>query len=140
MLNKVQIIGNLGKDPDALRYTPGGVACGAMSVAATSKWRSKSGEAQEHTEWFRVCTYGKTAENCAQYLAKGSKVYVEGELRTREYEDRDGNRKRITELIARDVKFLDGAKRDGGGGQQSAGNQGGGEFTPDDSDIDAIPF
>lgn len=135
MLNKVQIIGNLGKDVD-LRRTPSGVAVGAMSVAATSKWKTKDGQAQEHTEWFRVCTYGRTAENCAEYLAKGSKVYVEGELRTREYQDRSGETKRITELIARDVKFLDGARRDGG--QQSAGNQGGGgdPLPPDDD----IPF
>lgn len=105
MVNRTTIIGNLGKDPE-VRFTPSGQANCAISVATTSKWKTKDGESREHTEWFRVVVWGKQAEHCGQYLAKGSKVYVEGELRTREYQDRAGETKRITELIARDVKFL----------------------------------
>jgi single-strand DNA-binding protein len=104
----------------------GGNATGTMNVAATSKWKARDGSAQEHTEWFRVVTFGKTAENCAQYLAKGSKVYVEGEIRTRQYTDRGGEEKKITELVARDVKFLSSPKQ---GGRQRGGGSGSGQNT-----------
>lgn len=135
MVNKTIIIGNLGKAPE-VRFTTSGTASCAMNVAASTKWKDRNGQTKEHTEWFRVCTFGKTAEACGQYLDKGSKVYVEGELRTREYQDRDGETKRITELLARDVRFLtfkqDGQRQGASGGNVSAPD---GEFAPPDDDI-----
>jgi len=127
MLNQVTVIGNLGRDPE-LRHSQSGVAMGTMNVAATSKWKTRDGEKHEHTEWFRVTMFGATAENCAKYLAKGSKVYVQGELRTREYE-KDGENKRITELMAQRVVFLTTAN--GGGSQPEQGT-----LLPDDD----VPF
>jgi single-strand DNA-binding protein len=102
-LNKVMIIGNLGKDPE-LSYTAGGDAVTKFSVAANETW-TKDGQKQERTEWFNVVCWRKLAETCAQYLAKGRQVYVEGKLQTRTYEQ-DGQTKYFTEVIADQVRFL----------------------------------
>jgi single-strand DNA-binding protein len=102
-LNKVMIIGNLGKDPE-LSYTAGGDAVTKFSVAANETW-TKDGQKQERTEWFNVVCWRKLAETCAQYLAKGRQVYVEGKLQTRTYEQ-DGQTKYFTEVVADQVRFL----------------------------------
>ncbi len=123
-LNKVMVIGNLGADPE-LRYSPQGTAVANFSVATTDSWSDKNtGEKQERTEWHRIVTFGKIAENCAKYLAKGRQVYVEGRLQTSSYE-KDGQTHYATKIIADVVTFL-GTKQDGAGGY----NQGAGGYQP----------
>ena len=107
-VNKVIIVGNLGKDAE-VRYTPGGSAVATISIATTEVWNDKSsGQRQEKTEWHRVVIWGKTAENLGQYLLKGKQVYVEGKLETRQWDDRDGNKKYTTEIRADRVVLLGG--------------------------------
>ena len=115
MVNKAIIIGNLGRDPE-VRFTPSGRAVAKFSVATTEKWTDQQGQKQEKTEWHNIVVWGKQAETCGQYLAKGRQVFVEGRITNRSYDDKDGNKKYITEIIARDVRFLGG----GGGGARSA--------------------
>lgn len=110
-LNKAQIIGRLGKDPE-LRYTQSGRATTSFDLATDSVWKDREGQRQKHTEWHKVVVWGPQAEACAKYLAKGRQVYVEGEIRTRSYDDRDGVKRYVTEIVARDVRFLGGG--DGG--------------------------
>lgn len=118
MLNKVQIIGHLGRDPET-RYLPSGDAVTNFSVATTEKWRDKqTGEQKEATEWHNVSTFGKLAEICSQYLHKGSQVYVEGSLRTRKYTDRDGVERYSTGIKADTMKMLGGRQEGEGHPQQ----------------------
>ena len=104
-LNRVMVIGNLGRDPE-MRYTPGGHAVTSFSVAATRKWTTVAGERQDATEWFNVISWGSLAEICNQYLTKGRRVYVEGELRTRGWEQPDGRKHFRTELVANEMIML----------------------------------
>ncbi len=124
-INKVILIGNLGKDPE-IRYTPSGDAIANLTVATSESWKDKqSGEQKELTEWHRVVAYGKLAQIMGEYLKKGSKVYVEGSLRTRKWQDKDGQDRYTTEIRCNEMQMLDGR---GGGGGGSAGyddNQGG---------------
>lgn len=131
-LNKAMLIGNLGKDPE-VRFTPSGKAVAKFSIATTEQW-SAEGEKKEKTEWHNIVVWGKQAENCGQYLAKGRQVYIEGQIRNRSYDDKDGNKRYITEIVAQQVKFL-GAKPDGagGGGHHQATEAEG--FPPDTDDI-----
>ena len=120
-LNKVHLIGNLGRDPE-VRYTPNGSAVCNVSVATTRQWKNKdSGERQEETEWHRVVFYDRLAEIAGEYLKKGRSVYVEGRLKTRKWQDKDGRDQYTTEVIATEMQMLGG--RDGMGG----GGGGGGE-------------
>ncbi len=112
-VNKVILIGNLGRDPE-LRYTASGQGVTNFTLATNERWRDKDGNNQERTEWHRIVVWGKSAENCAQYLQKGRSVYVEGRLQTREWEDKDGNKRSTTEVVALNVTFL-GSQRGGGG-------------------------
>jgi len=137
-INKVILIGNLGKDPE-LRYTPGGQAVCDLSIATTDQWTDKSGERKEQTEWHRVVVWGKQAENCSQYLSKGRQCYVEGRLRTRQWDDKDGNKRYTTEIVAQTVQFLGGGRGEGAGaqrGERSSGprreSSGGGDMGPPD--------
>jgi single-strand DNA-binding protein len=114
-VNKVILVGNLGRDPE-LRYTQNGSAVANFTVATNERWRDKDGNNQERTEWHRIVVWGRTAENCAQYLQKGSSVYVEGRLQTREWEDKEGNKRNTTEISALNVQFLGGRSASGGGG------------------------
>jgi len=105
-VNKVIIIGNLGKDPE-VRHTPQGIAVASFSVATSESWNDKSsGEKQERTEWHRIVVWNKLAELCGKYLAKGRKVYVEGKLQTRSWEDKEGQKRYTTEIVANTVQFL----------------------------------
>lgn len=124
-INKVILIGNLGRDPE-LRYTQSGSAVANLSVATTRAYtNSRTNERVEETEWHRVVVWGKQAEHCNQYLAKGRQVYVEGRLQTRNYEDKDGIKRYSTEVVADTVQFLGG--RGGGGGDfDNDGGYGGG--------------
>lgn len=122
-LNKVMIIGNLGRDPE-LRYTQSGSAVANLNIATNETWTDKNNEKQERTEWHRVVVWGRQAENCEKYLEKGRQVYVEGRLQTREWQDKEGVTKYTTEIVAQTVQFLSGGA--GGGGGFSGGGGGGG--------------
>ena len=118
-VNKVILVGNLGRDPE-LRYIPSGQAVANFTLATNERWRDKDGNNQERTEWHRIVVWGKSAENCAQFLQKGRSVYIEGKLQTQEWEDKDGNKRRTTEVVAQTVQFLGGR-----GGAESGGGSGG---------------
>lgn len=124
-VNKVILIGNLGKDPE-LRYTQGGTAVCQLSVATTRTYSNKNNERVDETEWHRVVVWSKQAEHCGQYLTKGRQVYVEGRLQTRSWDDRDGNKRYTTEIIAETVQFLGGRGEGGGGGGGGGGRGEGG--------------
>ena len=126
-VNKAIIVGNLGRDPE-MRYTQDGRAIANFSVATTDSWTDKnSGERQERTEWHRVVAFGRLAEIIGQYLSKGRQVYIEGRIQTREWEDKDGNRRWTTEIVANDMQMLGsrGPGGEGGGFQGGQGGQGG---------------
>lgn len=105
MLNKAMLIGNLGADPD-LRYTSAGTAVASFNVATTERWKGQSGEVQEQTEWHRIIVWNKLAEICKEYLHKGSRVYIEGRLQTRKWQDQNGVDRYTTEIVAREMKML----------------------------------
>ncbi len=112
-LNKCMIIGNLGRDPE-MRYTPNGQAVTQFTVAVNRNFKGANGDWQEETEWFRVVAWGPLAERTAEYLRKGRKVYVEGRLQTRQWEDREGQKRYTTELVAQTVTPLDARPREEG--------------------------
>ena len=124
-VNKVILVGNLGRDPET-RYMPDGGAITNISIATTSSWKDKSGEKQEATEWHRISFFGKLAEIAGEYLKKGSQVYVEGKLRTRKWQDKDGQEKYTTEVIADAMQMLGG--RQGMGGEGGGASSGGGDY------------
>ncbi len=138
-VNKAIIVGNLGRDPE-VRYTQSGQAVANFPVATT--WRGRENEGQEHTDWHNIVVWGRQAESCGQYLSKGRQVYIEGSIRSRNYEDKDGNKRYITEIVAQRVQFL------GGGGGARSGQSfddepsggfddvGAGSVPPDDD----VPF
>lgn len=140
-VNKVILIGNLGRDPE-LRYLQSGQAVANFSLATTEVFFNREKERKERTEWHRIEVWGKAAENCAQYLSKGRTVYVEGRLQTREWEDKEGQKRRTTEIVANTVQFLGGPRGAGDAGASRGGSSGGGEdpgSSPPPSD-DEIPF
>ena len=121
-VNKVILVGNLGKDVE-LRYTPGGAAVATLSMATTEVWNDKSsGQRQEKTEWHRVVLWGKQAESLHEYLLKGRQIYIEGRLQTRQWDDRDGNKRYTTEIRADRVVLL-GSRGAGGSGAGGAGDR-----------------
>ena len=107
-VNKVILLGRLGQDPE-LKYTPGGAAVCNFSMATTESWTDKQGQKQEKTEWHRIVVWGKLAELCNQYLAKGRQAFVEGRLQTRSWDDKDGTKRYTTETMATTVQFIGGA-------------------------------
>lgn len=107
-LNKVMLIGNLGQDPE-VRFTPAGQAVATFNIATSERWTDKAGQKQEKTEWHRIVVWGKTAENCKEYLSKGRPVFVEGRLQTREWTDKEGKKRYTTEVVAGLVQFLGSA-------------------------------
>ena len=124
-LNKVMLIGNLGADPE-VRYTAGGAAVANVRLATADSWRDKdSGETQERTEWHRVVFFGRLAEIVEQYVKKGSQIYIEGRLQTRKWQDKDGNEKFSTEIVASEMQMLGGRSGAGGGAERSASSFGG---------------
>ena len=110
-VNKVILVGNLGRDAET-RYVASGTAVAKFSLACTEKWRDKSGESKERTEWVTVELWGKRAEGLAEYLTKGSQVYVEGKLQTDEWDDKDGNKRKMTKVRADDIVLLGGKRRE----------------------------
>ncbi|OKY75510.1 MAG: single-stranded DNA-binding protein [Desulfobulbaceae bacterium DB1] len=135
MINKAIIIGNLGTDPE-IRYTQSGTAMANFSVATTEKWKGQDGQMQEQTEWHRIVAFSRLAEICGEYLSKGSKVYIEGRIQTRSWEDKDGNKRYTTEIVARDMKMLSPK-----GGGTSTGGQYADEPPPaEPRPGDEVPF
>lgn len=142
-LNKVMLIGGLGRDPE-VRYTSSGTAVASFSVATTEKFKNKSGDWEERTEWHNVTLWGRLAEIAGEYLAKGKQVFIEGRLQTRKWQDRDGKDRYTTEIVGEKMQMLGG----GNGQRSSDGGSGGGAgsraeeplypegFNPDDD----IPF
>ena len=124
-VNKVILVGNLGRDPE-IRYLPSGGPVANITIATSSKYKSKTGEMVEETEWHRISFFGKLAEIVGQYLKKGRSVYVEGRLKTRKYTDKDGVEKYATDIIANEMQMLGGREGmgepsgDDGGGYESA--------------------
>ena len=114
-VNKVILIGNLGADPE-LKYTPSGVPVVNFSLATSESWTDKSGERQERTEWHRIVLWRKLAEIAGQYLRKGSKIYVEGKLQTRSWDDQSGQKRYTTEVVVNDMQMLDQRGESSGGG------------------------
>ena len=143
-VNKVILVGNLGADPD-LRYTSSGAPVCELRLATNESWMDKQGQRQERTEWHKVIVWGKTGENCSKYLSKGRQVYLEGRLQTRSWDDKEGNKRYTTEIIANDVQFLSSGGGGGGGGGGGA-RRGGQEQPPPAADPgfggpdDDIPF
>jgi len=121
MINKAILIGNLGADPE-VRYTQSGTAVASFNVATTERWKGQDGQMQEQTEWHRIVAWAKLAEICGEYLHKGSKVYIEGKIQTRKWQDKDGADRYTTEIVARDMKMLtpkgEGGRQGGGGAYQ----------------------
>ena len=143
-INKVILVGNLGADPDT-RYMPSGSAVTNLSIATSESWKDKqTGEQKERTEWHKVAMFNRLAEVAAEYLRKGSQVYIEGKLRTRKWQDRDGNDRWTTEVIADEMQMLGGRGGGGGAAPMSSGSDSGPpsgppDTGPDDFDDD-IPF
>jgi single-strand DNA-binding protein len=139
-VNRVILIGNLGRDPE-LRYTQSGQAVTNFNIATNEKWKDKDGQTQERTEWHRINVWGKPAENCAQYLQKGRSVYIEGRLQTRDWEDREGNKRQTTEIVAQTVQFLGGRGEGGPRPSEPPPTEASGDSSSGaSSDGDDIPF
>jgi single-strand DNA-binding protein len=143
-INKVILVGNLGKDPE-LRHTPQGQAVCNFSIATSESWTDKGGQKQERTEWHRIVVWGKLGELCAKYLTKGRQAYIEGKLQTRAWDDKDGQKRYTTEVVATTVQFLGGGAGLGAtrANDMDAGNDPFGappEFGDSGSTADDIPF
>ncbi|WP_420427555.1 single-stranded DNA-binding protein [Algiphilus sp.] len=153
-INKVILVGNLGQDPE-VRYTANGTAVANLRIATTESWRDKqSGEQRENTEWHTVVLFGKTAEIASQYLKKGRQVFIEGKLQTRKWQDKSGNDRYSTEVVANDMQMLGGGGPGGGSADFDGGGGGGGmsrgggqsqpapqrEPAPQSFEDDDIPF
>ena len=142
-INKVIIVGNLGGDPET-RYMPSGSAVTNLTVATNESWKDKqTGEQKERTEWHKVAMFNRLAEIAAEYLRKGSQVYIEGKLRTRKWQDKDGKDRWTTEVVADEMQML-GGRSGGGGGSASMNQDPGPASAPAQPDPDAfdddIPF
>lgn len=149
-VNKVIIIGNLGADPE-VRTTGAGQTVATLRIATSERWQDKSGQKSERTEWHRVIVWGKQAELCKEYLAKGRQVYIEGRLQTRDWNDKEGNKRYTTEIVAQRIQFLGSAagrpsRGDDAGDSipQSTGDTSMPGFAIDNNDVaaagDDIPF
>ena len=140
-VNKAIILGNLGRDPE-VRFTQSGRAVANFTVATTDTWFDQENGRQERTDWHNIVVWGKQAETCGQYLSKGRQVYVEGRIQTRSYDDRDGNKRYVTEIVAQRVQFLGGGGGEGrsSGQSESGGGASGGYEAPPIPDDDDVPF
>mgnify|MGYP002065115475 CR=1 FL=1 len=132
-VNKVIILGNLGADPE-LRYTNSGTAVANFRVATNDRWTDKNGESQERTEWHNIVAWRGLAEICGKYLGKGRQVYIEGKIQTRKYQDRDGNDRYVTEIVASDMQMI-GHKDDSTEQRQQAQRQGNNNYQNQEDDI-----
>ena len=131
MINKAILIGNLGADPE-IRYTQNGAPVATFNIATTERWKDKDGQMQEQTEWHRIVAWSRLAEICGEYLNKGSRVYIEGKIQTRKWQDQNGNDRYTTEIVAREMKMLTPRGEGGAGGNYGAGSSGGYDSGPTD--------
>ena len=120
-LNKVMLIGNLGRDPE-VRYTSGGRAVANFTIATNESWKDKDGNQQDRTEWHKIVAWGKLGEICGEYLSKGNRIYIEGRIQTRDWEDKEGNKRYTTEIVLNEMIMLGG--RDEGAGERSGERSG----------------
>lgn len=136
-VNKVTLIGNLGKDPE-LRYTSSGVAVATFSMATSESWKDPEGNTQERTQWHNIVAWRKLAEIVGEYLKKGSKLYLEGRLQYRNYDDKNGVKRYVTEIVMDEMVMLDSRGGGGAGAQQESGNP----PLPEESagKVDDLPF
>ena len=138
-VNKVILVGNLGADPE-MRYMPSGSAVANITVATSESWKDKqTGQAQERTEWHKVVLFNRLAEICGEYLKKGAKVYLEGSLRTRKWQDKNGQDRYTTEIVASEMQMLDGRGASAGGATARDDNAAMPALATEDFD-DQIPF
>ena len=140
-LNKVMLIGNLGKDPE-VRYTASGQAVASFSLATSEKFKSKTGEWEERTEWHNITLWGKLAEIAGEYLAKGKTVYIEGRLQTRKWQDKNGNDRYTTDIVGDKMQMLSGKgeRREAGSTPAGGGSGGGSSYEEPPFQDDDIPF
>ena len=131
MINKAVLVGRLGKDPE-VRHTAGDAMVTSFSLATEEQWKDKNGEKVEKTEWHRIVTFGKLAEICAQYLVKGKLIFIEGRMQTRSWDDKEGNKRYTTEIVASNMKMLDSK----GQGKEPGGDE---EYVEQPFDIE-VPF
>ena len=142
MINKAILVGNLGRDPE-IRYTASGMAVANFTIATSEKWKDKNtGEMQDRTEWHRIVAWGKLGEICGEYLSKGRQVYIEGRIQTREWQDKDGNKRYTTEIVANQMKML--GSKEGGNSYKPSTSASVPEYSgpplPEDQGDDDIPF
>ena len=133
MINKVILVGNLGRDPE-VRSTPSGQPVATFTLATSRRWRDKSGQKQEQTEWHQIVCWGRQAEIAGQYLTKGKQIYVEGRLQRRQWDDKDGNKRYTTEIRGDRIVLLGGGgggSRGGGGARSTGDEMGGGSHGPE---------
>jgi single-strand DNA-binding protein len=135
-VNKVILVGNLGSDPE-VRYTPSGRAVANFSLATTERFTNKEGEKEERTEWHKIVAWARLGEICGEYLTKGSQIYIEGRLQTRSWEDRDGNKRYTTEIVAQAMQMLGGSKK---GGEVASAEESHPSEEPVSIPDDDIPF
>lgn len=128
-LNRVMVLGYLGGTPE-LKFTNDGKAVARFSVAVNERWKDAEGAPQERVEWIRVVSFGRLAEICGNYLAKGRHVFLEGKLQTRSWDDREGQRRTVTEVIAGGLRILDSPNKNGDDSRQQAPGQPGTDDTP----------
>jgi single-strand DNA-binding protein len=121
-INKVILIGRLGGDPE-IRYTNNGTAVANFSLATSANWTNKSGEREERTDWHKIVAFGRLGEICGEYLNKGKQVYVEGRLQTRSWEDKDGNKRKTTEVVALQLQMLGAPSGDRPTGEEALSTQ-----------------
>ena len=138
-VNKVLLIGNLGKDPE-VRFTGNGRAVARFPVATSDVWNDQEGQRQERTEWHNIVVWGKQAESCGQYLQKGRQVFIEGRIQTRSYDDKEGNKKYLTEVNAQRVQFLGGGGGRGGAPRDAQGGGSEAPAMPSGGEEEDIPF
>jgi len=137
-VNKVILVGNLGKDPE-LKYTPSGAAVVNFSIATSERYTDKSGARQEKSEWHNIVAWRQLAEICGKYLHKGKQVYVEGKLQTRKWQDRDGNDRYTTEIVIHEMQMLGRAGDDSQGGGQHSNDRGYGDTPPQSAQQSHLP-
>lgn len=138
MVNKVILVGRLGADPE-VRYTQDGTMVTNFRLATNEVGKDRSGERTQRTEWHRIVTFGKLAEVCGSYLSKGSLTYIEGRLQTRTWDDKDGNKRSTTEIVAQNMQILEPKGKEGGENLKSAGNRPSPSL-PDTASEDDVPF
>lgn len=139
MINKAILIGNLGADPE-IRYTQSGTPVASFNVATTERWKDQEGQMQEQTEWHRIVAWRRLAEICGEYLSKGSRVYIEGKLQTRKWQDQNGNDRYTTEIVAREMKMLTPRGESGSGAGGGSGYGDGDSFREPPPMGDDVPF